>query len=51
MRGILESADVEFEARYDERVAFRVRVPTAENDDLRDRLLSATSGRADIDVE
>ena len=50
VRGILESADVEFEARYDERVAFRVRVPMAESDDLRDRLLSATSGRADIDA-
>jgi uncharacterized YigZ family protein len=51
VRGILESAAVEFDARYDEHVEFRVRVPTTDSDDLRDRLLSATSGRADIDAD
>lgn len=51
VRGILESADVEFDARYDERVTFDARVPTTDSDDLRDRLLSATSGRADIGAE
>jgi len=49
VRGLLESADVEFEASYEADVSFAVRVPTAEGADLRDRIRSATSGRADID--
>jgi uncharacterized YigZ family protein len=50
VRGILESAGVAFEATYEERVAFDVRVPAAESEALAERLLSATSGRAEIDT-
>jgi uncharacterized YigZ family protein len=50
VRGILESADVEFEAAYEETVSFDVRAPVAEASGLRDRVRSATSGRADITV-
>lgn len=49
VRGILESEDVEFEAAYGEDVQFSVRVPTVESDALRDRIASATSGRAQTD--
>jgi len=49
VRGILESAGVEFEADYRERVAFEVSVPVADRPDLLDRIRSATSGRAEID--
>ena len=49
VRGILESADVEFEASYDERAAFAVRVPVDETAALRERLLDATSGRVVIE--
>jgi uncharacterized YigZ family protein len=49
VRGIVESAGVEFEATYEERVGFDVRVPVAEADDLRDRIASATSGRAVVE--
>ncbi len=49
VRGILESADCEFEAAYEARVTFDCRVPTAKAAALRDRLRSATSGRADLD--
>ena len=48
VRGILESTGVEFEAAYEERVRFDVRVPTADADALRDRLRSATGGRVDL---
>ena len=50
VRGILASADAdaEFDADYQERVTFEVRVPVAEADALRDRIRSATSGRAEI---
>ena len=51
VRGILESEGVEFEADYAERVGFGVRVPVADAAALRDRLRSATSGRADIDSD
>jgi uncharacterized YigZ family protein len=47
VRSILESEGVDFEADYGEAVAFEVRVPVAEAAALRDRLRSATSGRAD----
>ena len=50
VRGILESAGVEFEATYAAHVVFRVRVSTAEAETLFDRLRSATSGRARIDA-
>jgi len=49
VRSILESEDVAFEADYAERVGFEVRVPVAASEALRDRLRSATSGRADIE--
>jgi len=49
VRGILESAGVEFEASYDERASFAVRVPVDDAPDLRERLLNATSGRVDLD--
>ncbi len=49
VRGILESEGVEFEADYGERASFDVRVPVEAADRLRDRLRSATSGRAGID--
>ncbi|MFB6184188.1 MAG: YigZ family protein [Haloarculaceae archaeon] len=49
VRGLLESADVAFDAAYEAEVTFEVRVPVAEGGDLRDRIRSATSGRADID--
>jgi uncharacterized YigZ family protein len=48
VRGILESAGVAFDASYEERVSFEVRVPAREADGLRDRLLSATSGRVEL---
>lgn len=50
VRGILESEGVEFDAQYEERVDFSVRVPVKESDALCDRLRSATSGRADIET-
>ena len=50
MRSLLESADAEFPADYKADVTFDVRVPTAEGNVLRDRVRSATSGRADIDT-
>ncbi|PSQ28708.1 hypothetical protein BRD06_03795 [Halobacteriales archaeon QS_9_67_15] len=49
VRGVLESEGVDFDADYAERVAFDVRVPVADGAFLRDRVRSATSGRADID--
>lgn len=49
VRGIIESADVEFEAAYDADVSFDVRVSVDEVDDLCERLRSATSGRVEID--
>ena len=53
VRGILESAGgesgVEFDADYAERVTFAVRAPVADAPDVRDRIRSATSGRAEID--
>ncbi len=45
VRGILESASVEFEASYEAEVRFAVRVPKSQASELRDRLRSATSGR------
>lgn len=48
VRSVLESGPGEFEASYGERAVFEVTVPTAEAPGLRDRLRSATSGRADI---
>ena len=49
VRGIVESAATDFEATYEERVTFEVRVPTAEAGAFRDRLRSATSGRVELE--
>jgi len=49
VRSLLESAGVEFEAAYEAEVRFDVRVPVAAAADLRDRIRSATSGRAALD--
>ena len=49
VRGILESEGVEFDADYGADVSFDVRAPVDEAAGLRDRVRSATSGRADID--
>jgi len=49
VRSLLESADVEFTAEYEATVTFAVRVPEREGSALRDRIRSATSGRAEID--
>jgi uncharacterized YigZ family protein len=56
VRGLLESvagADdaVAFEADYEERVTFAVRAPVDAAAGLKDRLRSATSGRAEIDAD
>jgi uncharacterized YigZ family protein len=49
VRGILESAGAEFDAEYDASVTFVVRVPAREAQALRDRIRSATSGRAAVE--
>jgi Domain of unknown function (DUF1949). len=48
VRSLLESVGVEFEAAYEADVSFDVRAPVAEAAALRDRIRSATSGRATI---
>ena len=49
VRGIIESEGLEFEAEYTADVQFVVRVPVADVAALRDRIQSATSGRAAIE--
>ncbi|MCU4972375.1 IMPACT family protein [Halobacteria archaeon AArc-m2/3/4] len=49
VRGILESEGYEFDATYEAAVSFEVRVPVAEAAAFRDRIRSATSGRADLE--
>ncbi|MBZ6495690.1 IMPACT family protein [Natrinema longum] len=49
VRSILESEGYEFEADYEAAVSFDVRVPLAEGEAFRDRVRSATSGRADLE--
>jgi uncharacterized YigZ family protein len=48
VRGILESEGVDFEAEYEAAVRFEALVARVEASDLRDRIRSATSGRAEI---
>lgn len=48
VRGILESTGSEFEAEYESAVQFTVRLPTSEAEAVQERILSATSGRAEI---
>jgi uncharacterized YigZ family protein len=50
VRGILESTDAEFDAEYGTSVTFAVRVPEARADAVRERIRSATSGRASFDA-
>ena len=50
VRSILESEGIEFEGDYEADVHFEVRVPTADSDALRDRIASATSGRATVET-
>ncbi|GAD51287.1 protein co-occurring with transport systems [Halarchaeum acidiphilum MH1-52-1] len=49
IRGILESADCEFEATYEERVSFAVSCARDDAPDLKERLRNATSGRVEIE--
>ena len=49
LRGLIESSGVEFDADYDERVRFELRIPVEEVEPLVERLNSATSGRVEID--
>ncbi len=49
VRGILESSEVDFKAEYGERATFAVWVPSADAEVLCERLLSATSGRAELE--
>ena len=49
VRGILESEGYAFDAEYAEDVSFEVEVPVVEAAALRDRIRSATSGRADLE--
>ncbi|MFA1609806.1 IMPACT family protein [Halobellus rubicundus] len=49
VRGLLESEGVEFDASYEAEVSFSVRAPVDSAADLRDRIRSATSGRASIE--
>ncbi|GAB3033303.1 IMPACT family protein [Natronobiforma cellulositropha] len=49
VRGILESEDLAFDAAYEETVSFDVRVPSADAPALRERIQSATSGRATLE--
>lgn len=49
VRGILESADCEFDAAYESDVSFEVKAAVDESDELQDRIRSATSGRAVVE--
>ncbi|MCW8173153.1 YigZ family protein [Natrialba swarupiae] len=49
VRSILESEGWAFDADYQADVSFAVRVPVAESEALRDRIRSATSGRAQLE--
>ncbi len=49
VRGILEGSPASFEAEYRTDVRFTIRVPADDGTDLRDRIRSATSGRAEIE--
>jgi uncharacterized YigZ family protein len=51
VRGLLESAGVEFDADYAATARFDVRIPVADAEPLLERLRSATSGRATLNDE
>lgn len=48
VRSILEGSPATFTAEYAERVSFGVEVPASRREALEERILSATSGRADL---
>ncbi|GGM70525.1 putative YigZ family protein [Halarchaeum rubridurum] len=48
VRGILESAECDFEAAYEERVSFAVSCPRDDAEALKERLRNATSGRVEL---
>jgi uncharacterized YigZ family protein len=49
VRGLIDSIATTFDAKYEMVVTFDARVPAAEAELLRDRIRSATSGRATIE--
>lgn len=49
VRSVLEGNEATIDARYEERVTFHVSAPVAEMDQLRERILDVTSGRAEIE--
>jgi uncharacterized YigZ family protein len=49
VRGIIESEGYDFDAEYGENVVLVVRPPREKVDELKDKLLSATSGRARLE--
>ncbi|WP_066412795.1 IMPACT family protein [Halorubrum aethiopicum] len=49
VRGVIESTGVEFDADYDERVRFDLRMPVGDVEELVERLNDATSGRVEIE--
>ncbi|MFC7229324.1 IMPACT family protein [Salinirubellus salinus] len=51
VRGLVESTASEFDATYEARVSFDARVPTRAAAAFRDRVRSATSGRAEFGDE
>lgn len=48
VRGILEGAECDFEAAYEEVVTFRVQVPATDHEQLLERLRSATDDAIDL---
>lgn len=48
VRGILESADCDFDAAYEERVSFEITCRRDDAEALQERLRDATSGRVEI---
>ncbi|GAA0303804.1 IMPACT family protein [Halarchaeum salinum] len=48
VRGILESADCDFDAAYEERVSFEITCRRDDAEALQERLRNATSGRVEI---
>lgn len=49
VRAILESTGADFDATYEETVSFDISIPAASAPRLRDRIRSATSGRATLE--
>ncbi len=47
-RSVIESEGYDFDADYGEKVVFVVRPPAEKADEVRDRILSSTGGRAEV---